>query len=77
MLKLKEMKNIKINNYADFNGWDITEKEVREYINNLTLNDLEIGDFNYFNFIKYNEEVEVFIYYNAYEELIINIEDIF
>lgn len=77
MLKLKEMKNVKISNYADFSNYDVTEKEVREYINNLTLNDLEIDDYNTFRFIKYNEDVEVFIYYNAYDELIINIDDIY
>lgn len=77
MLKLKEMKNVKISNYVDFSNWDITEKEVREYINNLTLNDLEIDDYNTFRFLKYNEDVEVFIYYNAYDELIINIDDIY
>lgn len=77
MLKLKEMKNVKISNYADFSNYDVTEKEVREYLNNLTLNDLVIDGFNTFRFIKYNEDVEVFIYYNAYDELIINIEDIY
>lgn len=77
MLKLKEMKNVKISNYADFSNYDVTEKEVREYINNLTLNDLEIDDYNTFRFLKYNEDVEVFIYYNAYDELIINIDDIY
>lgn len=77
MLKLKEMKNVKISNYADFSNYDVTEKEVREYINNLTLNDLVIDDYNTFRFIKYNEDVEVFIYFNVYNELICNIEDVY
>lgn len=77
MLKLKDMKNVKIYNYADFSGWDITEKEVREYMNNLTLNDIQIDGYNTFSFIKYNEDVEVFIYYNGFDDLICNIEDIY
>lgn len=76
-MKIKDMKNVKISNYVDFSNWDVTEKEVKEYINNLTLNDLVIDDFNTFRFIKYNEDVEVFIYYNAYDELICNIDDIY
>ena len=38
-MKIKDMKNVKFNNYVDFTGWNITEKEVREYIYNLTLKD--------------------------------------
>ena len=77
MLKLKEMKNVKINNYVDFSNWDLTEKEVREYINNLTLDDIKVDDYNTFRFIKYNEDVEVFIYYNGFNDLVCNINDIY
>lgn len=77
MLKLKDMKNVKINNYADFSSWDITEQEVREYMNNLTLDDIQIDDYNTFSFIKYNEDVEVFIYYNGFGDLVCNIDDIY
>ena len=77
MLKLKNMRNVKINNYADFSGWDLTEKEVREYIYNLNLNDIEIDDYNTFRFTKYNEDVEVFIYYNGSGDLICNINEIY
>ena len=77
MMKIKDMKNVKINNYVDFSSWDLTEKEVKEYINNLTLNDIQIDDYNTFSFIKYNEDVEVFIYYNGFNDLVCNIDDIY
>lgn len=76
-MKIKDMKNVKINNYVDFSSWDLTEKEVKEYINNLTLNDIQIDDYNTFSFIKYNEDVEVFIYYNGFNDLVCNIDDIY
>ena len=76
-MKIKDMKNVKFNNYVDFSGWNITENEVREYINNLTLNDIQIDDYNIFRFIKYNEDVDVFIYYNAFGDLICNIDGIY
>ena len=75
--KLKEMKNVKINNYVDFSSWELTEKEVREYIGNLTLNDIKVDDYNIFRFAKYNEDVEVFIYYNGFVDLVCNIVDIY
>ena len=77
MAKLKEMKNVKINNYVDFSSWELTEKEVREYIGNLTLNDIKVDDYNTFRFTKYNEDVEVFIYYNGFVDLVCNIVDIY
>ena len=77
MAKLKEMKNVKINNYVDFSSWELTEKEVREYIGNLTLNDIKLYDYNTFRFTKYNEDVEVFIYYNGFVDLVCNIVDIY
>ena len=77
MLKLKEMKNVKINNYADFTGWSLTEKEFTDYINNLTLNDIQIDDFNDFEFIKYDVTVRVFIYKDGYNRITINIDEIF
>ena len=77
MLKLKEMKNVKINNYADFTNCDLTEKEFTDYIKNLTLNDIQIDDFNNFEFIKYDNTVRVFIYKDGYNRLTININEIF
>lgn len=77
MLKLKNMRNVIINNYVDFSGWNITEREVMEYIYNLNLNDIEIDDYNAFRFTKYNEDVEVFIYYNGFGDLVCNIVDIY
>ena len=76
-MKLKEMKNVKINNYADFGGWDLTLSEVREYIKNLTYDDIVIDDFNDFEFIKYGETVRVFIYADGYGRITINIDEIF
>ena len=77
MLKLKEMKNVKINNYADFTGWNLTEKEFTDYIKNLTLNDIQVDDFNDFEFIKYNVTVRIFIYKDGYNRITINIDEIF
>ena len=77
MLKLKEMKNVRINNYADFTGWNLTEKEFTDYIKNLTLNDIDMDDFNDFKFIKYDETVRVFIYKDGYNRITINVDEIF
>ena len=77
MLKIKDMKNVKINNYEDFTGWNLTEKEFTDYIKNLTLNDIQIDDFNDFEFIKYDETVRVFIYKDDYDRITINIDEIF
>ena len=77
MLKLKEMKNVKINNYADFTNWNLTEKEFTDYIKNLSLNDIQIDDFNNFDFIKYDVTVRVFIYKDGYNRITINIDEIF
>ena len=77
MLKLKEMQNVKINNYVDFTGYDLTKKETTDYIKNLTLNDITIDDFNDFEFIKYDETVRVFIYKDGYNRITINIDEIF
>lgn len=77
MLKLKDMSNVKINNYADFQGWHITEKELIDYNKNLTYEDIEIDDFNDFKFIKYNETVRIFIYEDGYKRININIDEIY
>ena len=77
MLKIKNMKNVKINNYADFTGWNLTGKEFTDYIKNLTLNDIQIDDFNDFEFIKYDVTVRVFIYKDGYNRITINIDEIF
>lgn len=77
MLKLKDMANVTINNYVDFTGYDLTEKETTDYINNLTLNDIQIDGFNDFEFIKYDETVRAFIYKDGYDRITINIDEIF
>ena len=77
MLKIKDMNNVKINNYADFTGWNLTETEFTDYIKNLTLNDIQIDDFNDFEFIKYDVTVRVFIYKDGYNRITINIDEIF
>ena len=77
MLKIKDMNNVKINNYADFTGWNLTETEFIDYIKNLTLNDIQIDDFNDFEFIKYDRTVRVFIYKDGYNRITINIDEIF
>ena len=77
MLKIKDMKDVKINNYADFTNWNLNEKEFTDYIKNLSLNDIQIDDFNNFEFIKYNETVRVFIYKDGYNRITINIDEIF
>ena len=77
MLKIKDMNNVKINNYVDFTGWNLTEKEFTDYIKNLTLNDIQIDDFNDFEFIKYDVTVRVFIYKDGYDRITINIDEIF
>ena len=79
--KLSEMVNVKINNYVDFTGWVITEKEVREFINNLTYNDMQshnfVDDFTDLEFIKYNETVRIFAYISTYDTIVFNIDEIF
>ena len=77
MLKIKDMNNVKINNYADFTNWNLTETEFTDYIKNLTLNDIQIDDFNDFEFIKYDVTVRVFIYKDGYNRITINIDEIF
>ena len=78
MLKLKDgLIKYEVNCYEDLNGWDLTYNEIKEYIDNLTLEDLKIGDFNYFDFIKYDEVIEVFVYEDIYHKLIFNIEEVF
>ena len=76
-MKIKNMKNVKIKNFVDFSNWDLTEKEVREYIYNLNLNDIQIDDYNTFRFINYNANVDVLIYFNRFGELICIIEAIY
>ena len=77
MLKIKEMKNVTINNYVNFTGWDLTEKEFLNYIKNLSLNDVVMDDFNDFEFIKYDETVRAFIYKDGYDRVTINVDEIF
>ena len=52
-MKIKDIRNVKINNYVDFNNYDLTLNEVEEYIDNLDLDNIEIGAFNLFHFKKY------------------------
>ena len=76
-MKIKNMKNVNIINYADFNDYDLTLNEVIDYINNLDLDNIEIGEFNLFHFKKYNLFVDVLFYWNLYNILICKIEYIY
>ena len=78
MLRLKDnTTKLKIHNYADFTGWNLKLSEVVDYIKNLTLDDIKIDDFNYFDFKDYGESVIVYIYKDGYERINININEIF
>ena len=78
MLRLKDnTTKLKIHNYADFTGWNLKLTEVIDYIKNLTLNDIKIDEFNYFDFKDYGESVRVYIYKDGYERINININEIF
>ena len=76
-MKIKDMKNVNIINYADFNDYDLTLNEVEEYIGNLDLDNIEIGKFNLFHFKKYNLFVDVLFYWNLFNVLICKIEYIY
>ena len=76
-MKIKDMKYVNIINYADFNDYDLTLYEVMEYIDNLDLDNIEIGEFNLFYFKKYNLFVDVFFYWNSSNILICKIEHIY
>ena len=76
-MKIKDMKNVNIINYVDFNDYDLTLNEVKEHIDNLDLDNIEIGEFNLFHFKKYNLFVDVLFYWNSYNILICKIEYIY
>ena len=78
MLRLKDnTTKLKIHNYADFTEWNLKLTEVIDYIKNLTLDDIKIDEFNYFDFKNYGESVRVYIYKDGYERINININEIF
>ena len=55
MLRLKDnTTKLKIHNYADFTEWNLKLSEVIDYIKNLTLDDIKIDEFNYFDFKNYD-----------------------
>ena len=76
-MKIKDMKNVNIINYVDFNDYDLTLKEVEEFIDNLDLDNIEIGEFNLFHFKKYNLFVDILFYWNLYNILICKIESVY
>ena len=76
-MKIKDVNNVIIINYADFSDYDLTLNEVKEYINNLDLDNIEIGEFNLFHFKKYNLFVDILFYWNLYNILICKIECIY
>ena len=76
-MKIKDIRNVKINNYVDFNNYDLTLNEVEEYIDNLDLDNIEIGEFNLIHFKKYNLFVDVLFYWNLSNVLICKIEYIY
>ena len=71
------MKNIKIENFADFSGCNLKLSDVIDYIYNLSLDEIELNEFNDFEFKKYNETVRVFVYEDFYKRLKINIDEVF
>ena len=75
-MKIKDVNNVIIINYADFSDYDLTLNEVKEYINNLDLDNIEIGEFNLFHFKKYNLFVDI-LFTNLYNILICKIECIY
>lgn len=78
MLTLKNsLEKIKINNYVDYSNWNTKLSDVVERLTTLTIDELNIGQFNCWTFIKNNETVEWFSYRDNYNNIIINIEDIF
>ena len=78
MLRLKDNSTkIKIHNYADCTGWNIKLGEVIDYIKNLTLDDIELDEFNNLDFKNYGETVRVYIYKDGYERINVNINEIF
>ena len=76
-MKIKDIRNVKVNNYIDFNDYDLTLNEVEEYIDNLDLDNIEIGEFNLFFFFKYNLFVDVLFYWNLSNILVCKIEYIY
>ena len=76
-MKIKDMKNVNIINYAEFNDYDLALNEVEEYIGNLDLDNIEIGEFNLFYFKKYNLFVDVLFYWKLNNILICKIECIY
>ena len=76
-MKIKDMKNVNIINYVDFNDYDLTLKEVEEFIANLDLDNIEIGEFNLFHFKKYNLFIDILFYWNLSNILVCKIEYIY
>ena len=55
----------------------MTLNEVKEYINNLDLDNIEIGEFNLFHFKKYNLFIDILFYWNLSNILVCKIEYIY
>ena len=77
MLKLKDVVNVKIKNYADFDGFNLTLDEMIEFIDNLTYDDIDLNENNCFEFMDYKEFVNLYIYIDSFDTLVINIDGIF
>lgn len=77
MLTFKDsLLKIKVNNYVDFNGWNLSLSKVIDYIKTLHLDDIELDNFNTLPFPQYDEYVETFIWKDDYDNIQININDI-
>ena len=75
-MKIKEMENVKINNYLCNDGYELTVAEIIDCIKNLTLDDITIDDFNNFEIEGYSEIIRTFIYQDGYGRINININEI-
>ena len=74
-LKTKQLKGIiRINIYADLNGYDTTECIIKEKILNAPFNIWRIDDFNSLE-VGNNEILDLFVY-EAGNKIIFNINDI-
>ena len=76
MLKIKNMKNVKINNYLCNGGYELTVAEIIDCIKNLSYDDITIDDFNNFEIEGYSEIIRTFIYQDGYGRINININEI-
>ena len=74
-LKTNQIKgNIRIEIYADLNGWDSTETSIKNEILNTSFNLWRLDDFNLLD-VGNSEVLDIFVY-ELNNELIFNVNDI-